>query len=590
MSFGNVNLTPQLVQAVREAVDIADIAGRQTKLEKRGNRMVGLCPIHKEKTPSFSVDPDQGLYYCFGCGAGGDAIKLHMITTGDDFPAAIESLAREYGIPLPSADSRSRHSGASGPDPSVALEAAQEFFLSRLRSTRSVLEYLDRRQIPVELIQKFGLGYAPDEWQALHDTLTQRIPVKDLESAGLVARSEKNPSRLYDRFRDRLMFPIRDPTGRLVGFGGRTMGDHPAKYVNTSETERFQKRTLLYGMDVARKSVREHGTIVLVEGYFDLLAMVAAGIDYAAASMGTALSAEQARLCSRYAERVILCYDGDAAGIQARSRALPALLGQGLEVLQVCLPEGSDPDSLRVEEGPEALLKAVESATDAVEDEVQKLATAPGARPAEQARSAAAIRELLSSLRDPVVRFAYGRRAADRLGLPLDLLMRERRRDAQGPSGGGQESPGRREVASLEERALQLLLRETDRVPPLDELPPEKIFLDRECGNIYRHFRRLYTETGGPPGASAVLAALSEDSAVLDRMARLLVEETACSEEKELPDALARLNRRWQQHQLKQLARQITEAQRSGQTARVLELVEEKTALSRLLHEIASDA
>ncbi len=586
MSLGNVNLTPQLVQAVRDAVDISDIAARHTRLEKRGNRMVGLCPIHKEKTPSFSVDPDQGLYYCFGCGAGGDAIKLHMVTTGDDFPAAIESLAREYGIPLPSVGSRSR--AASGPDPSVALEAAQEFFTERLRATRGILEYLDRRKIPVELIQGFGLGYAPDEWQALHDRLTARIPVKDLESAGLVARSEKNPSRLYDRFRDRLMFPIRDTTGRLVGFGGRTMGDHPAKYINTAETERFQKRTLLYGMDVARKSVRERGTLVLVEGYFDLLAMVASGIDYAAATMGTALSAEQVRLCARYAERVILCYDGDAAGVKARSRALPSLLGQGLEVLQVSLAEGSDPDTVRLEEGPEALRAAVEGATDALEDEVQKLAPSRDARPADQARAAASIRELLASVKDPVARFAYSRRAADLVGLPVDLLMRSRR-DARAADGKPSETNQRREVASLEERALQLLLRETDRVPALEDLPVEEIFLDRECGNIYRLFRRLYEQAGTAPTAQDVLSALPEDSAILDRMARLLVEETACSEEEELGGAFDRLNRRWQRHQLKQLARQITEAQRSGQSARVLELVEEKTALSRLLHEIASD-
>ncbi|MDX1383742.1 MAG: DNA primase, partial [Thermoanaerobaculia bacterium] len=302
MSLSNVQLTPQLIQAVRDAIDILDVAAPHTKLTKKGNRWLGLCPFHKEKTPSFSVDATQGLYYCFGCGAGGDAIRLHMLTTGDDFPAAIESLARMNGIPLPA---RSGGRRSEGPDLEGVLEAAAEVFAAELAANPKPRRYLEQRRIPADVVETFGLGYAPDSFDHLLSRLAPRFPRQHLVAAGLVSvKSDSERSRAWDRFRDRLMFPIRNPSGRLVGFGGRTLGDDRAKYINTAETDRFRKRTLLYGLDKARRAAREEGSLLLVEGYFDAIAAVASGVEWVVASMGTALSTEQARLCGRYAEEV----------------------------------------------------------------------------------------------------------------------------------------------------------------------------------------------------------------------------------------------------------------------------------------------
>src|SRR5579872_2205576 len=206
MPLGNVSLTPQLVQAVRDAVDIVAIASDHTRLRKAGRRYQGLCPLHKEKTPSFSVDPVQGLFYCFGCGAGGDAIKLHMLATGDDFPAAIEALAGRYGIPLPSRNEARFAGGKPERDVEGALQAAAEFFRDQLRRSGFARAYLDEtRRIPPELVERFGLGYAPDGFQNLLPALRARVPQSDLEAAGLIARSERSGD-LYDRFRHRLMF------------------------------------------------------------------------------------------------------------------------------------------------------------------------------------------------------------------------------------------------------------------------------------------------------------------------------------------------------------------------------------------------
>ena len=407
MSFGNVHLTPQLVQAVRDATDILDVAGEVTSLKRRGKRYLGLCPFHKEKTPSFSVDPAQGLFYCFGCGVGGDAIKLAMHHSGDDFPAVIESLARRYGIPLPSTGTARRR--PQGADPARALELAEAYFRKSLAAHGAATDYLRQRQIPDELIERYGIGYAPDGWQALVDELRAATSAEELEAAGLAGRSERG--RLYSRFRDRLMFPIANPAGRLVGFGGRTMGADRAKYVNTNETDRFRKSELLYGFHLSKLAIRELATAVLVEGYFDVLAMAASGIGHAVAAMGTSLTEQQTRILARYCDSVVIVYDGDPAGRDASRRALPMLLAAGLAVRRVDLPAGSDPDTFRLEHGPAALRELIESAPDAVELVVDELVPA-GARlqPAELSRRADELVALLGGIRDPMVRYAYAQR------------------------------------------------------------------------------------------------------------------------------------------------------------------------------------
>src|SRR6185295_2546816 len=440
--LGNVHLTPQLIQAVRDAADILSVASDHTRLQKAGKRYQGLCPLHKEKSPSFGVDPGPGLFYCFGCGQGGDAIKLHMLLSGDDFPAAIESLARRYGIPLPAAPER--RGGRDERDLEGALVAAQTYFVEQLKRSAFAKGYLEKRGIPPGLIERFGLGFAPDGWRGLFDALRAKIPVGDLEAAGLVARPEKSAERQsgdsYDRFRNRLMFPIRNAAGRLVGFGGRTLGDDKAKYVNTAETASFHKGTLLYGLDQAKRAIRENGRVVLVEGYFDVLGAVACGLEGAVAGMGTALTPEQAKLIKRYGEEAVIAYDGDNAGENAFRRALPLLLSEGLAVRRARFPDGHDPDSLRQEQGPEAVAAAVADAPDAVVAELERIAPAESARePREQAKAAAAVAELLRPIPDAILRWSYARVAAERIQVPVELMAR--RMGAETPAAQRGETP-----------------------------------------------------------------------------------------------------------------------------------------------------
>ncbi|HEX4952655.1 MAG TPA: DNA primase [Thermoanaerobaculia bacterium] len=583
----NVQLTPQLIQAVRDAADIVAVASDHCRLTRRGRKWTGLCPIHKEKTPSFHVDPAQGFFYCFGCGAGGDAIKLHMLTTGDDFPAAIEALALRFGIPLPAAtQGRDREGADRGRE--RALEAAFELYRRNLARSPVAQAYLEKRKVGDDLVERFALGYAPDDWRSLLTALEGKIPLRDLEAAGLVARSEK-ADRPYDRFRHRLIFPIHTPSGRLVGFGGRTLGDDRAKYVNTAETEDFHKGRLLYGLHLAKRAAREEGRLLLVEGYFDVVSSVAAGVEAAVASMGTALTVEQARLAARYADEVTVGYDGDEAGETAFRRALPILLSEGLSVRRARFGAGHDPDSLRLEAGEAAVAGAVAAAPDGVLLEIGRL-TGPEAlvTPHAQARAASAVAELVKAIPDSIVRLGYARRAAERLGVPLELLL-----ERLGPSRGAvaparapapAKPAGPRLVRNLEEQVLEMLLSGGSQTPALEDLPHPDVFWDPPCRNIFGAFCRLYREEGRAPRGLELTPLLEGDDASVARLAQLVLESPNTSGAEGLPTLLDHLSHRWREKKIEGLAREIEDAGRRGDHERQARLIQEKLELSRRHH------
>lgn len=590
MSLGNVYLTDDLIRAVRETVDIVEITSDHTRLKRGGRRWAGLCPLHKEKTPSFSVDPDQGLFYCFGCGQGGDAIKLHMLLSGDDFAGAIETLARRYGIPLPSRP-QGRRSGPREPDLEPVLESALTFYRTVLGRSEGPLRYLEERKISAELVEQFELGYAAAGWKNLLGELHPRHSLEDLGAAGLIGRSERRGGEPYDRFRERLIFPIRDTSGRLVGFGGRTMADDRAKYINTAETARFHKSRILYGLHGGKRAARELGRVVLAEGYFDVIGLQASGVEGAVASMGTSLTPEQAKLMARFADEVVIAYDGDTAGVEAARRALVILLDEGLTVRQCQFPEGEDPDSLRLAEGEEAVRRAIEGAPDAVRLEIDaRIPRNAASEPQVQARSAQDVGELLKHVRDSVLRFSYGREAAGRLGLPVEVFWKQISAGgatAPPPQAAttapvGATTPG--PVQSLEERVLQLLLSGGEDVPPIGELPDAGVFMDRGCRNIFEAFCALYEGEGACPSAQKVLGRLAGEGAEVDRVARLLLETSVAPRAGELSDSISRISRRWMRQREKELIAEINEAQLSGDVERIERLVEEKTSISRSRH------
>lgn len=596
MTLSNLQLNPQFVQAVRDAVDVVEIASGYTKLARAGRKWKGLCPLHKEKTPSFNIDAELGFFKCFGCGAGGDAIKLHMLLSGDDFAAAMEALATRFGVPLPAPAAGHRGGRArveSEHSPEEILEAAASWFRGELVRSELARSYLERRAIPFALAERFGLGYAPDGWRYLVAQLAGRFSVGDLLAVGLLVRPDGG-GEPYDRFRNRLVFPIRNAAGRLVGFGGRTLGDDAAKYVNSPESEQFRKGALLYALDLAKRSLRETRRALLVEGYLDVVGAVAAGIDNAVASMGTALTDDQARLLARYSDEVVLGYDADEAGAAACRRALPILLGHGLTVRRVRLPEGDDPDSLRAREGPTALRTAVDEADDLLLSELERAVPADLHRnPRGRARASQEVAELLRAIPDAIVRYGYARLAADRLGVPADLVWRR--------LGAGKEAlaealgePERRAGAHGRERqAMRVLFQRLVRGEPLalpERLPPPDAFRDPALREFFRAFLVLFAERGERASLRDLEARIENLADPSTAMADLLIESEDSSPPGELSEALRDLRLRWARERRNELVRLLGSAETSGDHAQFERLLAEKKGLEIELFPTAPNA
>ena len=336
--------------------NIVDVIEPRVPLRKKGREYVACCPFHHEKTPSFTVSPEKQFYHCFGCGAHGSAIGFLMEFDNLSFPEAVEVLAEQAGLEVP------RERGAA-PDRRQAeleplyqaLAAAADWFRAQLRSHPEAVDYLRRRGLSGAIARDFGIGFAPPGWQGLHDALARRFPAEVLRKAGLVSRNDQG--RLYDRFRHRIMFPIRDRRGRVVAFGGRILDQGEPKYLNSPETPVFHKGELLYGLYEARQANRQLDELLVVEGYMDVVALAQHGLRNAVATLGTAVTEAHLRQLLRGVRRVVFCFDADRAGHAAAWRALEQalrVLRDGDEIDFLFLPEGEDPDSFVRTQGAEA--------------------------------------------------------------------------------------------------------------------------------------------------------------------------------------------------------------------------------------------
>jgi len=356
-------LIPQsFIDDLLNRTDIVDVVSSRVQLKKTGKNLSACCPFHKEKSPSFTVSPDKQFYYCFGCGAGGNALGFIMDHDNLDFPQAVEELARAAGMEVPREEGRRGQKPRQPTDSPLypLLEAASEFYRQALRShatRKAAVDYLKGRGLSGEIARDFGLGFAPPGWDNLlkhlgADSLQQKVMI----DAGLLIENAESGKR-YDRFRDRVMFPIRDSRGRVIAFGGRVLGDDKPKYLNSPETPVFHKGQELYGLYEARKHNRNLDEIIVVEGYMDVIALAQQGLRNAVATLGTSTSEEHLKRLFRVVPSVLFCFDGDQAGRKAAWRALEATLSSlqdGRRARFLFLPEGEDPDSLVRAEGTDA--------------------------------------------------------------------------------------------------------------------------------------------------------------------------------------------------------------------------------------------
>jgi DNA primase len=338
-------VTQESIEQVRAAADIVEIVQGYTDLRRQGSRYTGLCPFHDERTPSFSVDPVEKLYYCFGCGEGGDVFKFVREKEGLDFPEALEHLAERYGVELAreTADPREEERRRSRERLRELLGKTAAFYARYLWESDEAAkarEYLERRGLHRDALEKFGVGYAPSAWDSvLKRALTAGFRESELEAAGLAQKGRRGG--FYDRFRSRIVFPLRDARGRVLGFGARAMRDaQQPKYVNSPETAIYRKGRALFGLDLARAHATREGQVIVVEGYTDVIALHQGGIENVVASMGTALTDEQVAELARLANVVLLAFDADSSGREAMLRVRASAASRGLVLKVVRLPGG----------------------------------------------------------------------------------------------------------------------------------------------------------------------------------------------------------------------------------------------------------
>ena len=414
---------PSFIDELVARNPIEDVVGQYVTLKRSGSNMFGLCPFHGEKTASFSVAPDKGIYYCFGCHKGGGPVNFMMEVEGLSYPDAVRALAKRVGMEVPE-DKQYQSRYRQQERLWALMKEAGRFYNEQLYTPAGAecMAYVQKRGLSKSIVTRFGMGFAPNSWNALVDAMRKKgYTDQELRDADLVG--EKN-GRIYDRFRNRLMFPIIDVRGNVIGFGGRVLDDSTPKYLNTSETVIFNKRKNLFGLNFAKKS--KQGYMILVEGNIDVVTLHQYGFDNAIASLGTSLTEEHAALLSRYTEQIVLTYDSDEAGQRAAKRAIPMLEKVGIHVKVLKMRDAKDPDEFLHKFGPDAFKVLLEESSNRVEYQLSAIRAKYDLREDEQkiqyVHEAA---ELISTLDSSVKREVYGGRVAESAGISADAMKLE---------------------------------------------------------------------------------------------------------------------------------------------------------------------
>jgi len=515
------------IQEVRDATDILEIVTRYVTLKKRGKSYVGLCPFHNEKTPSFNVDPVRGFYHCFGCGEGGNVFSFLMRMERIGFPEAVRHLAEKANIELPAFEEDNQQE--------KEMEAlyranriARDFFSRCLMETEEgekTRSYLLRRGFSQAAIDHFELGLAPDRWDGLIRAAQKAsCPESVLHKAGLII-PRKAGTGFYDRFRGRWMFPIMNPSGRVVGFGGRNLKKEGSpKYLNSPETPIYQKSRILYGLYQCKNGIRREDLALLVEGYTDCIQLHQHGFDYCAATSGTALTEQQAQLLCRYTKNVMLVFDGDSAGFRAALRGIDILVEAGLHVRVAPLPKGTDPDSLIRDQGKEAFMRILQSARTFVDFQIESAAGMNGdATPQSRAQTAKNLIETVSRVRDPIERSLMIKDISEKTGIDEVLIhrqLRDIRRDE--PDRKENETMSLPAVSAAEKGILALLFAGSDTLAKrIFQLIGPDEFTSETNRIIAQNIRRVFTEEGSVH-AELLLDRFSEDERILPLITELL--------------------------------------------------------------------
>jgi len=496
------------ISQIKNAADLVDVVSEVVLLKKAGKNHLGLCPFHSEKTPSFTVSPEKQIFYCFGCGAGGNVFSFLMKQGGLSFPEAARMLARRYGIEIPtqtmSAEQKRRISEKESLFEINRL--AMDFFRHCLVNTSSgkkAMAYLKKRGMTNEIITGFQLGYAPEGWDNIVKFFSKkRISHVLVEKAGLIVARKENPG-FYDRFRDRILFPIFNTEMQVVGFGGRVMDDAMPKYLNSPETPIYNKSRSLYGLHRARSKCRESETVYIAEGYFDLLALHQHGMEDSVATLGTALTAAHVRLLKGYARRVILVYDSDDAGIKAALRSIGIFMDEGVDARILVLPVGYDPDSYIFKFGSQSFMDAAGNALGIMAFLMDAAEKRHGLSIEGKIRIISDMKAPLASINDSVARSLYIKELAERLSVDEAAILEKVREKYSGARGKTHGNTNQTRGSRLERRIIAMMLQFPEILSEISSRSVLDLFEDNILKSIGQFILTVNDRFGGRVGGRA---------------------------------------------------------------------------------------
>jgi len=585
---------------VRDSVDIYDVVSGYVSLKKAGKNWLGLCPFHSEKTPSFNVNPAKQIFHCFGCGVGGDAFKFLELQEGLNFPEAVKQLASRAGITLP--ESRPRADEKKSDDERKALlkiiAEAADYFLRELEGPAgsAARAYLAKRGLTETVIRDFSLGYARPEWDGLLKHLRQKgHPPTLLEKAGLIVKRSEGEGH-YDRFRGRIIFPIRDISGHVIAFGGRVMDDSLPKYLNSPETPLYSKSNVLYCLDQAKEPARKQGYFIIVEGYLDAIACHQYGAKNAVATLGTALTDGHLRLMRRFAQKLMLIFDPDPAGVKATLRGFELFAGSGMKVNVVSLPDGDDPDTFLKKNGYEAFASCLKGSVKFMDFVLgQVVRSGSTASIDEKVEQAGEMLGFIAKLPSGIERDHYLKRTAEALDVDEGLLRQEMTKQRTAHAGPRERTaagtpPHKGQRPRAEEMLIHLMLRDetiartlSEQITPEDFTDPlyrraaERIFSVMKSGGEL-HPRSLAVpgddELGRLISHYSVLEIAYSDQTGTDQNQKVSLEKTCA-------DCVDRIRQHGSAKRMKSLLAAIHEAESRGDRERLRSLQEELVQIRR---------
>ncbi len=493
----------EIIEKINDDINIVNIISEYVQLKKTGANYVGLCPFHNEKTPSFTVSESKNIFHCFGCGESGNAIKFIMKKENLDFTSAIVYLGEKLGIEIQEGLEPDQKTIDEKTKTYEINKEAAKYFYNNLKVNKQALGYLNRRKISIKVLNQFGLGFAIDSWESLYNFLKNKYSDEEIFRAGLI--NKRNDGGYYDKFRNRVIFPIIDTKSRIIGFGGRVLDDSMPKYLNSPDTNVFSKGNHLYGLNLLNK-FSNRKRILLVEGYMDVISLYNNGINYSVASLGTALTSRQAQLIKRYGDEIYICYDSDSAGIKATIRAIDIMLKEGVKPRIISLPKGLDPDDYIKEKGLAEFEKLFSQSLNHIEFKVQTIKEKYNlSNVEEKVEFTRAVASILKSLTSPIEQDAYMEKIADESGISREAIEREVRGSSINQYKSNKSKPIKKDIEPINTKLpsaglkaeidlIRLMIEEKDHFENITSKLNIDDFECIECKYVYNLLKLMYKE------------------------------------------------------------------------------------------------